>query len=68
MKLSGSSILVALPCLVAAYPVEPPSTAAPDTIADCTFWQVATESDTCTSIAEYWGLTEAQIVAYVRFP
>jgi hypothetical protein len=58
--------LVLLPLLSAAYPVDPPSTASPDTIEDCTYWQVAADTDTCASISEYWGLTEAQFTAYVR--
>ncbi|KAH6877966.1 hypothetical protein BKA58DRAFT_398058 [Alternaria rosae] len=56
--------LVLLPLLSAAYPEEPPTTAAPDTVADCTWWQVAAETDTCASISEYWGLTDAQFTTY----
>ncbi|KAH6649142.1 hypothetical protein BKA67DRAFT_382165 [Truncatella angustata] len=39
----------------AQYLVDPPTTAAADTIKDCTYWQVASSNDTCTSISEYWG-------------
>jgi len=55
-----------LPLLSAAYLEEPPTTAAPDTVADCSWWHVAAETDTCASISEYWGLTDAQLTAYVR--
>lgn len=43
----------------------PPTTADPDTISDCTWWFVATTSDTCASIASMYGLTEAELVSYV---
>lgn len=49
----------------AAYTVEPPSTAAPDTLEDCTLWQVAADSDTCASIEEYWFITDLQFMNYV---
>lgn len=58
--------LAVLPLLGAAYIVDPPSTAAPDTIVDCTYWQVATDTDTCANISAYWGLTVAQFTTYVR--
>ncbi|KAK8037851.1 hypothetical protein PG991_001197 [Apiospora marii] len=57
--------LIVLPALGAAqYTVDPPTTAAPDTIKDCTYWQVAAENDTCASIAQYWGLTLDQFETY----
>ncbi|KAK8071506.1 hypothetical protein PG997_011709 [Apiospora hydei] len=57
--------LALLPALGAAqFPVDPPTTAAPDTIRDCTYWQVAVENDTCASISEYWGITLEQFEAY----
>ncbi|KAF1922869.1 uncharacterized protein M421DRAFT_426488 [Didymella exigua CBS 183.55] len=64
MKILLSLSLVVPPWLVAAYAVDPPSTAAPDTIADCTYWHIAAETETCSGITEYWGLTEAQFATY----
>lgn len=58
MKATLSLGFMALPCLVAAYPVDPPSTAAADTVNDCTYWHIAAEAETCGDIAEYWGLTD----------
>lgn len=58
--------LIVLPALGAAqYTVEPPTTAAPDTIRDCTYWQVAAENDTCASIAQYNYITLEQFETYV---
>jgi hypothetical protein len=48
--------LAALPLLSAAFSVDPDTTAAPDTIEDCTYWQVASDTDNCASMTEYWGL------------
>ncbi|KAM0809653.1 hypothetical protein AB5N19_09999 [Seiridium cardinale] len=57
--------LVLLPALGSAqYLVDPPTTAAPDTIQDCTYWDVASSNDTCTSISENWGITLAQFYTY----
>ena len=57
--------LALLPLLGLAYLVDPPSTAAPDTIEDCTYWHVANETDTCPSISESSYITEAQFTNYV---
>lgn len=57
--------LGALPLLSAAYIVEPDTPASPDTIDDCTYWQIASETDTCASIAEWWGITIKQFNTYV---
>lgn len=46
---------------------EPPTKADPNTVQDCTWWFVATASDTCSSIASLYGLTQAQLVQYVSF-
>ncbi|KAI0121074.1 hypothetical protein BJ170DRAFT_644754 [Xylariales sp. AK1849] len=55
----------ALPALGAAqFLVNPPTTADPNTIADCTYWQVAASNDTCASISAYWGITVAQFETY----
>ncbi|KAK8073176.1 hypothetical protein PG994_004075 [Apiospora phragmitis] len=57
--------LVLLPALGAAqYTVDPPTTAAPDTIRDCTYWQVAADNDTCAGIGQYWGITLEQFEDY----
>ena len=58
MKVILSLGLLFLPCIVAAYLVDPPSTAAADTVGDCTYWHFTTETETCSYIAEYWGFTE----------
>jgi hypothetical protein len=57
--------LALLPLFSAAFPVDPPTTASPDTVGDCTYWHVAAETDSCASIGEYWGLTDAQLMSYV---
>lgn len=57
--------LAVLPCLGAAYLEDPPTTAAPDTIADCSAWHVAAENETCASISKSWYITEAQFVVWV---
>ncbi|RYO27909.1 hypothetical protein AA0113_g3305 [Alternaria arborescens] len=56
--------LALLPLLIRAYETDPPTTASPDTISNCTWWQVATETDTCAGISEYWGITEVQFKTY----
>lgn len=70
MKFSLALTITILSCFGLAYLIEPDTTAAPDTITDCTYWQVASENDTCVSISAYWGpiigFTEAQFVVYVR--
>jgi hypothetical protein len=56
-------------CLVSlatCYLVDPPTTAANDTIQDCTNWVVVTATDTCTSIASSYAITLQQFeVEYV---
>ncbi|KAI0112109.1 hypothetical protein GGR51DRAFT_547171 [Nemania sp. FL0031] len=45
--------------------IEPPPTKAdPNTIQDCTWWHVASSSDTCSGVASMYGLTVDQLVAY----
>jgi hypothetical protein len=37
------------------------------TIKDCTYWDTALDSTyTCSYFEDYWGLTAAQFLAYVR--
>lgn len=46
--------------------VEPsPTTADPGTIHDCTWWHVATSSDTCDTITAAYGLTQDQPFSYL---
>jgi hypothetical protein len=52
--------------LAAGYTVDPPSAAAPDTLEDCTLWQVAADSATCAGIEEYWFISDLQFLTYVR--
>ncbi|KAJ4994209.1 LysM domain-containing protein [Stagonosporopsis vannaccii] len=56
--------LVVLPHLGAAYLDPPPTTAAPDTIEDCSYWRIATETDTCASISKNAYITETQFSTY----
>lgn len=51
--------------LARAYLVDPPTTAASDTIQDCSNWAVVTSTDKCQSIADSWGITLAQFQSYV---
>lgn len=68
MKLaSAATILGLLPWMALAnWPVKPPSDADPDTVADCTYWKVAADSDTCEGIAKDAALTLAEFKSYVR--
>jgi hypothetical protein len=50
----------------AAYTLDPPTTANPDTIPDCTYWHVAEATDTCDSISASYYITLAQFTTYVR--
>ncbi|KAI1850413.1 hypothetical protein JX265_001374 [Neoarthrinium moseri] len=60
----GLSLAVLSTLGAAQFTVDPPTNAAPDTIKDCTYWQVATANDTCSSISESWGLTLEQFYTY----
>ncbi|KEY73229.1 hypothetical protein S7711_10817 [Stachybotrys chartarum IBT 7711] len=48
----------------AQYTVDPPTTAAPDTILDCTYWHVALANDTCEVVNEYPWLTLEEFYTY----
>lgn len=48
-----------------AYLVDPPSTAASDTVQDCSGWVVTASGDTCTSLSADNGLTDDQFKTYV---
>ena len=48
-----------------SYTVDPPTTADPGTIQDCTNWAIATSSDTCQSLADYYLITLSQFDTYV---
>jgi hypothetical protein len=60
--------LAAASCLglVGAYLIDPPTTAAQDTISDCSNWQIVSASDQCQTIAESNGITLSQLQTYVR--
>lgn len=59
-------------CLVAtlgglahAYLIDPPTTAASDTVQDCSNWVVVSSSDKCLTLADDNGITLAQFQIYV---
>lgn len=55
-----------LPLLSAAWLVDPPTTAAPDTIQDCTFWAVAErEESTCKALVDSWMFSMRLFKLYV---
>lgn len=43
--------------MVVAYLEEPPTSAAPDTVQDCSWWHVAESGDSCGDIALENGIT-----------
>ncbi|KAG4436701.1 hypothetical protein IFR05_007815 [Cadophora sp. M221] len=47
-----------------AYLEPPPTTAASDTIQDCSWWEVATSKTQCESIQATWFITAAQFKTY----
>jgi hypothetical protein len=49
-----------------AYLVDPPTTAASDTVQDCSGWVVTASGDTCTSLSADNGLTDDQFKTYVN--
>lgn len=51
-----------------SYTVDPPTTADPGTIQDCTSWAIVTSSDTCQSLADYYFITLSQFDTYVSVP
>ncbi|KAH7311453.1 hypothetical protein B0I35DRAFT_438110 [Stachybotrys elegans] len=65
MRLASIVTITSLLGLSAAqYIVDPPTTAAPDTILDCTYWHVALANDTCDVIIEYPWLTLEEFYTY----
>ncbi|RMZ72427.1 domain-containing [Pyrenophora seminiperda CCB06] len=48
----------------AAYLEPPPSTAAPDTVSDCSNWHVVASGDTCDSIAKDWYISTDTFKSY----
>lgn len=65
VMLRFSLTLTSILGLVGAYLVDPPTTAAQDTIQDCSNWQVVTAADKCQAIADNNGITLAQLQTYV---
>ncbi|KAH7380031.1 hypothetical protein BKA66DRAFT_442362 [Pyrenochaeta sp. MPI-SDFR-AT-0127] len=61
---STFAILAGLISLVPAYIVEPPTTASPDTIQDCSAWYVVAGGETCASIAVDSWITIDQFNLY----
>lgn len=57
---------ITLPIVAAQFPENPPTDAPPDTIEDCTAWVVASDVDTCQSLADYGLITLDEVYAYVR--
>ncbi|GKT62699.1 lysM domain-containing protein [Colletotrichum tofieldiae] len=47
-----------------SWDVEPPSTADPNTPADCTWWHIAEASDTCDAIAGTYALEISDLISY----
>ncbi|KAL5422420.1 hypothetical protein PMIN04_004748 [Paraphaeosphaeria minitans] len=65
MKSLLGAALTVVPLLGAAYTVDPPTTAASDTIEDCTLWATATSTSTCADLIEQgYALTPDQFNAY----
>ena len=56
-----------LPLLSAAWLVEPPTTAAPDTVQDCTWWEVVEpEENTCQAFVNAYQFSMRLFKLYVR--
>jgi hypothetical protein len=53
-----------LPC-ASAYIIDPPTTAAADTVQDCSAWHVAETGNTCDQIAENYWITPEDFASYV---
>jgi hypothetical protein len=51
-----------------AYLENPPTTAASDTVQDCSYWDVATSSSTCANFATTWSISLADFNSWVRPP
>ncbi|OHX00143.1 putative LysM domain-containing protein [Colletotrichum incanum] len=66
MKIALPSVFLAqLLCLATAQFTEPPPTTAdPGTIKDCTWWLVASATETCDSVVTTYGLTKEQLIRY----
>jgi hypothetical protein len=50
---------------VSQFLVDPPTTADPNTIQDCTLWHIAASGDTCPSVSSASFITPEQLIAYV---
>ncbi|KAH6717692.1 hypothetical protein BKA61DRAFT_716055 [Leptodontidium sp. MPI-SDFR-AT-0119] len=46
------------------YLEDPPTTAAPDTVQDCSYWDIATSRSTCADFATIWAISLADFVTY----
>jgi hypothetical protein len=63
--MSTATLMVGLVSLASAYIVDPPTTAAADTIQDCSAWYVVAGGESCASIAADQWITVDQFNAYV---
>ena len=61
----GLFLVAVLGGLANAYLVDPPTTAASDTIQDCSNWVVVSASDKCQALSDNNGITLAQFQTYV---
>ncbi|CAG5165608.1 uncharacterized protein ALTATR162_LOCUS6815 [Alternaria atra] len=62
MRLQASVLLCTLASAASAYLVDPPTTAAPDTVPNCSKWQIAEPGwSSCNQVASAWGLPIYQV-------
>ena len=61
----GLFLLASLSGLAKAYLIDPPTTAASDTVQDCSNWVVVTATDKCQDLADGNGITLTQFQTYV---
>lgn len=52
---------------VRAYIVDPPTTALPDTVQDCSAWVVAGPGESCNNLANEFLISIYQFAAYVCY-
>jgi hypothetical protein len=63
--MSTATLMVGFISLASAYIIDPPTTAAADTIQDCSAWYVVAGGESCASIAADQWITVDQFNAYV---
>lgn len=57
--------LAGLICFTTAYPIDPPTPAAPNTAGDCSAWEVAFYDSTCEYIANNWLISVDDFTSWV---